>query len=131
MLTTTQVLGEVTVPGCEQSARHARAFVRRILGPFHPRLDDACLLASELVTNAVQHTESRRPGGVVAVTILDLVHAIRIEVTDEGSDRTVPVVRGDVLADSGRGLLLVQSVADDWGYHPHGPGTTVWFHLNS
>jgi anti-sigma regulatory factor (Ser/Thr protein kinase) len=129
MLTSTPVLGEVTIPGCEQSVRRARAFVRRILGPLHPRMDDACLLVSELVTNAVQHTESRRPGGVVTVTILEVTGALRVEVTDEGSARSVPVVKDDVFADSGRGLFLVQSVADDWGYQHYGPGTTVWFRL--
>jgi anti-sigma regulatory factor (Ser/Thr protein kinase) len=92
-------------------------------------MDDACLLVSELVTNAVQHSESRRPGGVVTVTILDLASAIRIEVTDEGSVRSVPVVQDDFLADHRRGLFLVQSVADDWGYEHRGPGTTVWFRL--
>lgn len=94
-------------------------------------MDDACLLVSELVTNAVQHTESRRPGGVVTVTILDVTGAIRVEVTDEGSARSVPVVKDDVLADSGRGLFLVQSVADDWGYQHDSPGTTVWFRLST
>jgi len=128
MLTGTAVLGTATIPGREQSVPEARAFVDGILGPGHPRSDVARLLVSELV-NAVQHTYSRRPGGTVTVAVIELVGSLRVEVIDEGSARNIPVVREDVLATDGRGLFLVQSLADEWGYVCESTGTTVWFRL--
>ena len=129
MLTTTAVLGRATIAGREQSVPKARAFVDSILGPGHPRADVARLLVSELVTNAVQHTQSCRPGGTVTLVVIDLAGGIRVEVIDEGCARSVPVVRDDVTATDGRGLFLVQSLADEWGYLCDGDGTTVWFRL--
>ena len=129
MLTGTAVLGKATIPGQEQSVPEARAFVDGILGPGHPRSDVARLLVSELVTNAVQHTHSRRPGGTVTVVVIELAGSLRVEVIDEGSARSIPVVRDDMFATDGRGLFLVQSLADEWGYEQQSCGTTVWFRL--
>jgi anti-sigma regulatory factor (Ser/Thr protein kinase) len=129
MLTGTAVLGKATIPGREQSVPEARAFVEGILGSGDPRSDVARLLVSELVTNAVQHTHSRRPGGTVTVMVIELVGSLRVEVIDEGSARNVPVVREDMLATDGRGLFLVQSLADEWGFIQDPAGTTVWFRL--
>lgn len=129
MLTGTAVLGKATIPGREQSVPEARAFVGGVLGPGDPRSDVARLLVSELVTNAVQHTLSRRPGGTVTVVVIELAGSLRVEVIDEGSARNVPVVRDDMLATDGRGLFLVQSLADEWGFLRESCGTTVWFHL--
>lgn len=131
MLTSTAVLGKATIPGCEQSVPQARAFVDGILGPGHPRGDVARLLVSELVTNAVQHTHSRRPGGTVTVVVIELAGGLRVEVIDEGSTRNVPIVRDDTLATDGRGLFLVQSLADEWGYLRDPGSTTVWFRLGA
>ena len=131
MLTSTAVLGTVTIPGRERCVPEARAFVDGILGPGHPRGDVARLLVSELVTNAVQHTCSRRPGGTVTVVVIELAGGLRVEVIDEGSARSVPVVRDDTLATDGRGLFLVQSLADEWGYQRDRSGTTVWFRLTA
>lgn len=129
MLTSAAVLGKVTIAGRKQSVPQARTFVDGILGRGHPHGDVARLLVSELVTNAVQHTRSRRPGGTVTLVVIDLADGIRVEVSDEGSLRSVPVVRDDLTATSGRGLFLVQSLADDWGYLSDPGGTTVWFRL--
>jgi anti-sigma regulatory factor (Ser/Thr protein kinase) len=129
MLTGTAVLGKATIPGREQSVPEARAFVDGILGPAHPCGDVARLLVSELVTNAVQHTHSRRPGGTVTVMVIELAGSLRVEVIDEGSACKVPVVRDDMLGTDGRGLFLVESLADEWGYLRDPCGTTVWFRL--
>jgi serine/threonine-protein kinase RsbW len=130
MLTSTAILGNLTITGREQNASRARAFVDRILGKEHPRTDDARLLVSELFTNAVQHSESgRRPGGTVSIIITGRAGGIGVEVIDQGSMWSVPVVKADVFATNGRGLFLVQSLADEWGYLRDGTGTTVWFRL--
>jgi anti-sigma regulatory factor (Ser/Thr protein kinase) len=125
------VLGSLTIPGRPEHVREARDLVVKALGELHPDLDDAVLLTSELVTNAVVHSNSRCAGGTVRVVILELAAGVRIEVADEGSDLSTPVVRGEVFASAGHGLLLVQSLADQWGYLRDERGTTVWFWLSS
>jgi anti-sigma regulatory factor (Ser/Thr protein kinase) len=123
------VLGGLTIPGRPEHVREARAFVAKALGELHPSLDSAVLLTSELVTNAVMHSSSRCVGGMVSVLILESAGGLRIEVADEGSDLSSPVVRGDVYASDGHGLFLVQTLADQWGYVRDDNGTTVWFWL--
>jgi anti-sigma regulatory factor (Ser/Thr protein kinase) len=103
--------------------------VAKVLGELRPCLDTAVLLTSELVTNAVIHSSSRCAGGIVRVTVLDCKGGLRIEVADEGSELSSPVVRGDLFASDGHGLFLVQALADQWGYLRDERGTTVWFSL--
>lgn len=123
------VLGSLTVPGRPEHVREARAFVAKALGELHPRLEAAVLLTSELVTNAVTHSNSRCDGGSVTLTITESSGGVRIEVADQGSDLSSPVVRSDVYASDGHGLFLVQTLADQWGYLRERSGTTVWFWL--
>ena len=54
---------------------------------------------------------------------------MRIEVTDEGSELSSPVVKGHGCVSGGHGLFLVQTLADQWGYVRDELGTTVWFWL--
>jgi anti-sigma regulatory factor (Ser/Thr protein kinase) len=86
-------------------------------------------MTSELVTNAVLHSNSRRPDGTVMITVLDSTGGVRVEVADSGSELTAPMVRADVFSADGHGLFLVQSLADQWGYLRNESGTTVWFWL--
>jgi anti-sigma regulatory factor (Ser/Thr protein kinase) len=125
------VLGSLTIPGRPEHVREARAFVAKALGELHPGLDDAVLLTSELVTNAVTHSRSRGDGGTVTVLIVESGGGVRIEIADEGSELSSPVVRGDVYASDGHGLYLVQTLADQWGYLRDDNGTTVWFWLGT
>ncbi|MFJ6214090.1 SpoIIE family protein phosphatase [Streptomyces sp. NPDC092296] len=127
--------------------------------------DTAELLASELVTNALVHTDH---GAVLAATLVtpapdaagpgvpdavlpdavlpDAVlpdfpaplrtaprtpargTRLRVEVHDRASQRPQPRTPGEQ-ASSGRGLLLVQALADDWGVQPRGEGKVTWFEL--
>jgi anti-sigma regulatory factor (Ser/Thr protein kinase) len=125
------VLGSLTIPGRPEHVREARAFVAKALGELHPGLDNAVLLTSELVTNAVMHSRSRCDGGTVTVLIVESGGGVRIEIADEGSELSSPVVRGDVYASDGHGLYLVQTLADQWGYLRDDSGTTVWFWLGT
>jgi len=125
------VLGSLTIPGRPEHVREARAFVAKALGDLHRTLDTAVLLTSELVTNAVMHSTSRCAGGTVSILIMESSGGLRIEVADEGSELSAPVVRGDVYASDGHGLFLVQTLADQWGYLRDDHGTTVWFWLGS
>nr|WP_246496941.1 ATP-binding protein [Sphaerisporangium rubeum] len=101
------------LPGRPESVALARGFVTERLGKWHPAANDVTLLVSELVTNAVVHSRSRN-GGTVTVMIVDRVGHVHVEVTDEGSE-TAPEIREDLLAEGGRGLLLVQMIAHRWG----------------
>ena len=123
------VLGSLTIPGRPEHVREARAFVAKALGVLHRGVDNAVLLTSELVTNAVMHSSSRCAGGTVTVLVVESDGGVRIEVVDQGSELSAPAVRGDVYASDGHGLFLVQTIADQWGYVRDDGGTTVWFWL--
>ncbi|HEY7323516.1 MAG TPA: ATP-binding protein [Streptosporangiaceae bacterium] len=123
------VLCRVTLPGLPAHVREARGLVAKAFGDLPSRRDDAVLMTSELVTNAVLHSSSSRPGGTVMITVLESAGGVRVEVADSGSEMTTPVVRADVFTADGHGLFLVQSLADQWGYRRNEYGTTVWFWL--
>jgi anti-sigma regulatory factor (Ser/Thr protein kinase) len=128
-MTGAAVLGSLTIPGRPEHVREARAFVAKALANLGQGLDDAVLLTSELVTNAVMHSASRCSGGTVRVQIIESAGGVRIDVADAGSDLSAPVVRGDLYASDGHGLFLVQTLSDQWGYLRDDNGTTVWFWL--
>ncbi|MBW5425777.1 ATP-binding protein [Streptomyces sp. BG9H] len=114
------------------SVAQARRLMRVRLGEWAVRDDDACdaaaLILSELVTNAVVHTASRR---IICELCAD-PEKLRIAVRDEGCGSGVPrpVHRG-ADEEHGRGLLLVDAVSSAWGVHDAGPGIgrTVWAEL--
>ncbi|MER7919292.1 MULTISPECIES: ATP-binding protein [unclassified Streptomyces] len=93
-----------------------------------PVAETLVLLVSELVTNAVVHT------GRPAVLRLSLpgtrasaapTPTVRVEVTDTCSRAPVPrCVGGD--ATGGRGLALVDCLADRWGWSREGAGKSIW-----
>lgn len=122
----TQLLRKV---GCADltavpEVRHAlRRLLRSWGGP--GASDVAELLASELVTNALVHTEH---GAVVTATVLP--GQLRVEVRDFVSGLTGPRVPHADDDTHGRGLVLVQALADSWGVEDHGVGKVVWFELN-
>jgi anti-sigma regulatory factor (Ser/Thr protein kinase) len=123
------VIGSLTIPGRPEHVREARAFAAKALGDLHPALENIALLTSELVTNAIMHSRSRQHGGAVQVVIAESAGGVRVEVSDQGSEMTAPVVRSEVFASDGHGLFLVQALADQWGYVRKDNGTTVWFWL--
>jgi anti-sigma regulatory factor (Ser/Thr protein kinase) len=123
------VLGSITIPGQPDHVRTARTFVGKALGELGTITDTAVLLTSELVTNAVRHSNSREPGGTVVLVVLEVSDGVRVEVTDNGSDLSLPVVKGDVFSADGHGLYLVETLAVQWGYLRDQAGTTVWFRL--
>nr|WP_185011057.1 ATP-binding protein [Streptomyces sp. AK010] len=106
----------------------ARRALRDMLGQWgkHGQSDVAELLTSELVTNAIVHTDH---DAVLTATVGP--HGLRVEVRDFVARR--PRLRVPVADEgtNGRGLLLVQSLADAWGVRPHGVGKAVWFELEA
>ncbi|MFE6750480.1 SpoIIE family protein phosphatase [Kitasatospora purpeofusca] len=119
-----------------RSASAARAFVRdALLGWGLPEVvDDAVVLVSELVTNAVVHA-----GTAAEVCCLREDGTVRIEVTDHHPERglptfaDVPTTASDHYADAdgegGRGLLMCAALAERWGVEYGSGRKTVWFRL--
>jgi anti-sigma regulatory factor (Ser/Thr protein kinase) len=85
------------------------------------------LLLSELVTNAVLHGRSEVCVEVDGAAGVD-GGVVRISVLDENSRHPVQVAQ-DPDALDGRGLALVQAVADRWGVEQRPMGKAVWFEL--
>ncbi|WP_405147339.1 ATP-binding protein [Sphaerisporangium sp. NBC_01403] len=121
------LLGVTDLVGSPESVSQARDYVRKKLGNAHPALDDVTLLVSEVVTNAVVHSNSRN-GGRVTLAIADCHDLIHVDVVDAGGD-TAPHVGGDLLAEGGRGLMLVEMLSHRWDVHDHPAGRTIWFQV--
>jgi len=86
-------------------------------------IDTAELLVSEVVTNAIQY--ARAPGDLVVRRAAD---AIYIEVSD--SDGRVPrILHPSDDEEHGRGMILVEALAAQWGTRPTHTGKTVWCQL--
>jgi anti-sigma regulatory factor (Ser/Thr protein kinase) len=113
-------------PADVASAASARRFTEAVLSRWgcDGFRDDALLLVSELVTNAATHANSS-----CEVIISHAAERLRIEVRDH-DPRHVPVQQPfDVTAQHGRGLLIVERVAADWGTRSGPEGKVVWFEL--
>jgi anti-sigma regulatory factor (Ser/Thr protein kinase) len=120
-----------TAPAC------ARGHVRTVAHEWglEDLSDTAELLASELMTNAVQASERLRMRAdlaVVPVVRLWLVSdtsSLVIHVWD-GNDE-MPVRRNAAIdEESGRGLMLVESLSSDWGAYRKADGKVVWVQIN-
>lgn len=93
-------------------------------------IGDAEQIISELATNAVRHAPCR----TVRVTVARLTPArVRLAVVDRAPARLPHLQAPDTSAETGRGLVLIDSLADRWGYdllgsHPQrGPwGNRCW-----
>ncbi|MER6573356.1 ATP-binding protein [Streptomyces sp. NPDC001093] len=95
--------------------------------PDGPR-DDAVLVTSELVTNALVHAAGER----IACRLHGTADLIRIEVEDQDGGPTLPAARRPGPDDQhGRGLFLVDALSRDWGVTPEsgGPARVVWAEL--
>ncbi|MEU4039408.1 SpoIIE family protein phosphatase [Streptomyces collinus] len=116
-----------TVWRVPEAVRHARRFTRRTLrtwGVERDTLDAALLIVSELVTNALVHTE-----GQVRLDLSLVNHRLHLAVAD-GSPRS-PVKPTSIgwEATGGRGILLVEAVSAAWGTVPVSGGKQVWADL--
>ena len=111
------------------AAAEARRRVRAAIASWQVPVDQdaALLLTSELVTNAVRH-ESGQGAQAVMLVISCSRGRLRVDVHD--TSRSLPAV-ADVPADAetGRGLLLVETLSDEWGYYRTSAGKAVYFTL--
>jgi len=92
-----------------------------------PALGTLTLLVSELVSNAVLHSDAPPASDIVLCAHLLEADAVRVEVIDCGSGFTASP-RDPARAHGGYGLYLVENQATRWGVDREG-GTRVWFEL--
>ena len=86
---------------------------------------DAELLTSEVVSNAVRHSD-----GMLTILVVQANNSLAVTVSDNNAViPTVPVIGTDALAEGGRGLRVLDALAGDWGITPGSNGKTVWFRL--
>lgn len=107
------------------SARRARLFVGELLraNGADGATEVCLLLTSELVTNALLYARSD-----VVLRVLINAPMVRISVHDDSP--VPPVARSSQTEDtSGRGLALVEGLANDWGVTLNGQGKEVWFEV--
>ncbi len=115
-------------PESTSSVPLARQFVAKSLTAVAPELTEtAALLVSELATNAVLHAESEFE---VVVVYPSRSGRVRIEVSDHDKNLPSPS-RPPPHVPHGRGLLLVSTLADEWGVQEprRRTGKAVWFEL--
>lgn len=105
-----------------RSPRAARRFVDDAIPDTAPT-DLAALLVSELATNAVLHARTD-----FVVRVITSNGKVRVEVED-ANERPPSVAHTPPEATSGRGLQLVQTLADAWGVEGRPDGKLVWFEL--
>ncbi|WP_442806805.1 ATP-binding protein [Streptomyces sp. NBC_01750] len=120
-----------------RGARLARRLVSHRLNDWgHPYTTPVnqtlTLITAELSANAVRH--GHVPGRDFHVQLTLAEDTFRIEVTDTRAEKRPPASppATDSLSESGRGMLLVAALADDWGVSPRpaAPGKTVWADLH-
>ncbi|BBC34798.1 Phosphoserine phosphatase RsbU [Streptomyces graminofaciens] len=107
----------------------ARQQVRELLHDWacDDQAHSAVLLVSETLTNVLVHTDAD------ALLVAEMTgengkRRLRIEVMDTSDDLPHKRRPGE-LASSGRGLVLMELLADAWGVDPRGDGKSIWFEL--
>ena len=88
-------------------------------------IDEAEIVVSELVSNAIRHARPLADGNL-RVHWKVKAGVVEVEVTDGGSDTTPRPAPRTIWAPSGRGLRIVRSLAHEWGVVGGPPGNTVW-----
>ncbi|WP_327748252.1 ATP-binding protein [Streptomyces europaeiscabiei] len=116
-------LGRADLKAVPEARRALRELLRQWGRP--ERSEIAELLTSELVTNALVHTDH---DAVLTATVSP--RGLHVEVRDFVGRRPRPRVPNADDSTHGRGLFLVQALADTWGVRAHGVGKAVWFDLD-
>jgi serine/threonine-protein kinase RsbW len=107
-------------PGRAEYVAAARRWAQATAAAWGMAGDLVGLVVSELVTNALRHTRSGRPGGTVVVAVAGGWDSVTVHVHDLGADLgRVPRPRQAARdAEGGRGLAIVIAVSAEWGIIP-------------
>lgn len=125
----------VVVPHHARGARQARhRLANALAGAIPPALlADVISVAGELVANAVRHADPL-PGGVVRLAwrlrTSDKGRSVEVRVTDGGSPQLPRPRTAGIEEPDGRGLTIVEALADRWGVDRDGLGQSVWAELS-
>ena len=120
---------EVDLARDPDSAAEARRALGEVSDHLSPRrLEDARLLVSELVTNAIRHA-GLEDHHVIRLVVVTGDRALRIEVCDPGQGFELAEPEPDPARPSGWGLYLVRELSDRWGVE-RTEETRVWFELD-
>lgn len=122
---------EFILPADESAPLRARSALNGAIPPpvLNGRVDDARVAISELATNAVRHGRPRPDQDALRLVIEADDDHVRVEIEQPTAAVGVRVVEprlDDPLKVGGYGLLLVEQMADEWGFEPGPPGH-VWF----
>lgn len=121
--TNSTLLGRRTFDGSERQLGELRRWLASLTPP-GPARDDLTSIATELGTNAIQHTASGHDG-TFTVELTRAGVTLRLAVTDQGS-ATRPRLINDPAAERGRGLLIVHALAGRTGVIATPRGHCVW-----
>ncbi|MFE9029005.1 ATP-binding protein [Streptomyces iakyrus] len=119
-------LGAMTLHPVAESVPRARRWFRKFIAPYNPAcsVDDCVLMISELVTNAIAYGRSDEPW-LVRVEWFREGASLRVDVHNPGFPANVRLRHPDANDSHGRGLLLVDSLAESWHAAPSRFGGTV------
>jgi PAS domain S-box-containing protein len=119
----------ISIPSNPQAPSRARRAVERLCGSLEATVvEQLKLLATELVTNSCRHAAAK--GDPIALVLGIDEGLVRLSVTDTGPGFDAPSGRPDPDGESGRGLFIVDAIADHWGVDRVG-GTRVWLELST
>jgi anti-sigma regulatory factor (Ser/Thr protein kinase) len=107
-------------------ARWARDEVQKIVRDWKLPLSEDAVFALRLCTMEVVANALKHAGGECWLTISSTSEHLRVEVEDRSMLLPHPW-EPDEMAESGRGLPLVEALAQSWSWNPTGPGKTVFF----
>ena len=114
---------ELTLRPEPASVPQARRFVASLDFASGSDQEKLALLTAEIVTNAILHGRT-----ALRLEAIEVPDGIRVSVTDGNANP--PVVKNyGPSSPTGRGLRIVESMADRWGFDEVGSGKTVWFEL--
>jgi two-component sensor histidine kinase len=118
-----------TYPATAEQVRRARQGLTRFLNG-SPLAADAATCLSEVMTNSIEHSNSRAPGGQVTVHATLTTGRLRVEVEDQGGPWLQAAAQSD--GPHGRGLRIVAALSHAWGKTGEGVRSRiVWFEMDA
>lgn len=129
------IVTKVLLPSDYQSLIDVEKLVGDICNDFGVQ-DDAfgnvLIAVSEAVNNAIQHGNKNKPSANVTLTVADLHDSFCIQVKDEGdgfafANLPDPTAPENILKDSGRGVFLMQNLADEVEFVDTGSTVNLYF----
>lgn len=130
------IVTKISLPSDYQSLIDVEKLVGDICTDFGVQEDafgNVLIAVSEAVNNAIQHGNKNNPSAQVALTVADQQDFFCIQVKDEGQGFAYqalpdPTAPENILKDSGRGVFLMQNLADEVEFLDTGSTVNLYFH---